>query len=331
MIKSDSEEIEINPRNLDKLIKISIERAISAVDSACYEGLKEEIRESIEQKIDNLMNLLKVEIKRQIDRTINKITENDEIKDLRDKIKLITINIYYKFCFLNYFVNIDDWNDHEVKIDDITYSIPYCTKISISYFAYNYFKKIINTYEKNLNEIISKNVEDLKNQILSFQMDFNLGHNNLVDIPWTSSELEIILKDYIYQNISNKIKIAAIKNSIRYITVPLIEQFGKYFKALYLKGMTQPEFEKKANEIIKIAFQKIEEKIKEYNELKNQSLPAAPEKKKEKEEKEEEKDKEEKEKNKKNEKDNEKEKEPNDNIENVDDKKEKKEGENNKK
>ena len=44
--------------------------------------------------------------------------------------------------------------------------------------------------------------------------------------------------------------------------------------------MTQPEFEKKANEIIKIAFQKIEEKIKEYNELKNQSLPAAPEKQK---------------------------------------------------
>ena len=46
------------------------------------------------------MNLLKAQIKRQIDRTINKITENDEIKDLRDKIKLITINIYYKFCFL---------------------------------------------------------------------------------------------------------------------------------------------------------------------------------------------------------------------------------------
>ena len=136
-------------------------------------------------------------------------------------------------------------------------------------FVIEYFKESLFSYKKNLNEIILKYTKELCNEIISFQMEFNQQNDNLLKSPWTSFELEKLIKKFLLDNLEEEAKLANLKNSFTYISSPLIQNFGEYFIVSYNKGMTRPEFIEKAKEIIKIPFNNIEKKIKDYNELMN--------------------------------------------------------------
>ena len=122
-------------------------------------------------------------------------------------------------------------------------------------------------YEKKLNELLTKYTNELCNEIIKFQMEFREQNENYFKTPWTSLELEKIIKKYLHDNLANMAKLANLKNSFSYISTPIIFEFGEYFKNSYAKGMTRPEFIESAKNVIKVPFNKIENKIKEYNEM----------------------------------------------------------------
>ena len=102
--------------------------------------------------------------------------------------------------------------------------------------------------------------------------------DNLLKVPWYSSELQKVLKKYIYYEFSNNIKIGLLKNSFNYIIAPFIEQLNNYFIDSYKYAMKQdPEFIKKATETATVSFDKISDKINKYNEkIKNRKEEDTP-------------------------------------------------------
>ena len=98
-------------------------------------------------------------------------------------------------------------------------------------------------------------------------MDFNQKNDNLLKFPWNSSELQKVLKKYIFDEFSNNIKIALLKNSFNYIITPFIEQLNSYFIDSYKYATKQdPEYFKIATETANVSFDKISDKINNYNE-----------------------------------------------------------------
>jgi hypothetical protein len=85
-------------------------------------------------------------------------------------------------------------------------------------------------------------------------------------VQWTSLELEKVLYEYIYDSFSKKAEIALLKNSFSFISTPIIARFKEYFETSYNQGMEQKKFKEAINKIIKVPFDNIERKIKQYNE-----------------------------------------------------------------
>ena len=65
---------------MDKLREVSIQRAKSAIESSCYEGLLEEIKIHIKENLENLMKILKEKINQEVLEIISKINKNTRIK-----------------------------------------------------------------------------------------------------------------------------------------------------------------------------------------------------------------------------------------------------------
>ena len=258
--------IKIPPMNLDKLKEISIKLAMSAVNSSCYEGLTEEIRTMIKDSIKNLTEELKLKIDYEIKLITSKMTEKSKFEELYENCTHIILDIYYKYIFLNPDIKIQNYKKPEIDINGNKYQISMQSQSLIIDFVIDYFKQSLLSYEKNLNELLSKHTKELCTEIITFQMEYNQQNENLLKIPWTSMELEKIIKKYLHDNLAEKTKLANLKNSFKYISTPIIKKFGEYFITSYNKGMTRPEFIKNAKDVIKVPFNNIEKKIKEYNE-----------------------------------------------------------------
>ena len=260
----------IQPFNLDKLREVSIQRAKSAIESSCYEGLLEEIKIHIKENLENLMKILKEKINQEVLEIISKINKNTRIKYLHTVIKDIITNLLYQYFFLDPDVKFKKKGENTYgELFDLKYSISELTKFNIENFVVKYFEEIVNIYQKNLDEINENYSKELANEILIFQNDYNKENDNLLEVKWTFTELQIIQKAYINENISKIVELAALKNCISFISNPLIEQFENFFSQLYVEGMNLEEFKETSNEAVKLSFDKIEEKIKEYNQLIN--------------------------------------------------------------
>jgi len=150
------------------------------------------------------------------------------------------------------------------NIGDLNYTISRPTMRNIQAFIKDYFTEILQIYENNLKELVEKYYTELLNEVKTFQMDFMIERGQLVEIS-NKKLMESSLKCDIFDNISKKAQATALKNFFRYITTPLVENFTLFFKDTYQEGMKREEFTKKGKNITKISFDKIEEKIKEYN------------------------------------------------------------------
>lgn len=260
----------IPPRNLDKLKEISIKKAMSAINSSCFEGLVEEIKSLIKETINTLTNDLKVNIDSDIQSTIEKMNEKSNIEDLyKQTIKLI-FNIFYKYVFLDPQITITDLKNPKIKFGNKDYPISSASQNTIRKFVIDYFKEALNIYQKKLDEFLSKYTKELTNEIISFQLEFNQKNDNLLKVQWTSIELGKIIYDYIFDNFAKKAELALLKNSFEFISAPIIETFSEYFVTSYEQGLDKEQFKESVNKIIKIPFDNIERKINAYNEFMKQ-------------------------------------------------------------
>lgn len=256
----------IPPRNLDKLKEISIKQAMSAINSSCFEGLAKEIKCLIKETLNNLTADLKDNIDLDMQSTTEKMNEKSTINDLYGETIKLIFNIFYKFVFLDPQAKITDLKNPKIKLNNKEYPTSSKSINDIKRFVIDYFKEALNIYQKKIDEIISKYSKELATEIITFQLEFNQQNDNLLKVQWTSLELEKVLYEYIYDSFSKKAEIALLKNSFSFISTPIIARFKEYFETSYNQGMEQKKFKEAINKIIKVPFDNIERKIKQYNE-----------------------------------------------------------------
>ena len=253
--------------NLDKLRERSIELAMSAINSSCYEGLSGEIKSLISEFMDDLGKDLKQNIELEVEEIKSKFNEESKIEDLYKEIIIIILDIFYKYIFLSTQSKVSNFEKLEVTFGENKYPVSSNCQKFVKAFVIDYFKECLINYEKNLKIILEKYTKELCNEIMAFQLEFNQQNDNLLKISWTSIELEKIMKNYIHDNFAKKAKLAALKNSLTFIVEPLIEQFTLFFIQAYKKAMEKPEFKETISQIIKVPFDNLKRKVKQYNEL----------------------------------------------------------------
>ena len=262
----------IHPFGLNRLIEDSINKSSNAVNSACYEGIMEEMKKIIITKLEELIKKLKEKSNKNADDINSYLSKGSKMEDLQKVIVDFIIKLNFQYFFLVPEIEYDK-NTLKSINRNLDYSIPRETNIKIESFAIEFFEETYKYFNKNIDESAEKYAEELLNKISNFQNDFNKLHKSLLEVTWTSLELKIQLKNFIKESIYQKFELFAIKNSFSFITNKLIEDFKKFFLDAYIEGMTRKTFKEKAKSSIKISFDEINKKIKEYTEKNKERIP----------------------------------------------------------
>ena len=252
---------------LDKLTELSIKLAKSAVNSACYEGLTKDIENNINNQISELNEILKGRINEFIKNITSQMTEDSKLEDFYKVYISIILNLFYKYLYFDPEITIENPENPEINFGEINLKISGDNKLLIKNFIIEYFKECMKSLDNNVRQILDEQSEKISKKIYDFQLEYNVGHENLLDIK-TKSEFHDIIESEINNKLYKKAKLAAFKNAFFYLVTPFIESLGNYFNQCYKKGMEKKKFKEKINEIIKMPFNKIEEKIKEHEERK---------------------------------------------------------------
>ena len=262
----------IHPFGLNRLIEDSINKSSNAVNSACYEGIMEEMKKIIITKLEELIKKLKEKSNKNADDINSYLSKGSKMEDLQKVIVDFIIKLNFQYFFLDPEIEYDK-NTLKAINRNLDYSISRETNIKIESFAIEFFEETYKYFNKNIDESAEKYAEELLNKISNFQNDFNKLHKSLLEVTWTSLELKIQLKNFIKESIYQKFELFAIKNSFSFITNKLIEDFKKFFLDAYIEGMARKTFKEKAKSSIKISFDEINKKIKEYTEKNKERIP----------------------------------------------------------
>ena len=247
--------VKIPQRNLDRLREVTIKSAKTAINSSCYEGLIEDIKSRIKSLVEDLSEKINNKIKNEIKNKISKLKEKNNFEDLYKENENMIRDIFFKYVY----------QDPDYKFgekDQITYD----STSKIREFVEGYFKETLNIYDKNLELKLEEWSNELVTEINQFQFEFIKNSDIKFECPWkTDIELKKILKDFIYKNVGEKMQLYCIKNSYRFIASPIIEKFKDFFYTVYIKGLKNKDFISEAKNLTGASFDKIEEKIKSYN------------------------------------------------------------------
>ena len=183
------------------------------------------------------------------------MNEENNIEDLYKENENMILNLFYKYVHQN--------PDYKFGDSD---SISFESTSKIREFVECYFKETLNIYDKNLEKYLEEWSNELAKEINEFQFQFIKNTDIIFECPWkTDIELKKILKDFLYNNLAKKMELSCIKNAYRFIASPLIEQFKDFFYNVYLKSLNNKDFISEAKKLTGTSFDKIEEKIKSYN------------------------------------------------------------------
>ena len=265
--KIDDEKI-IKAKNLDILIEKSIGLAKSAVNSALIEGLIGEVKEKIKGRIDSLTFEIKNKINIQVKNFIEKIDKEAEIMDFKDKIKNIILNVIYRYFILESQDENIIISDKEVKIKygKLEFTFSEQSLIYLDNFILDYFNETLTIYKKNLDYYINKYSQELSNEIYRFTEEFKNLYNVSLTTKNTKIELNIMFKKEIQEKLEKTSRLAALKNSFIFIIEPLINKIGEYFLEIYKQAFDKKKIIDTSRKSVKVNFEEIEKKIKEYNE-----------------------------------------------------------------
>ena len=265
--KIDDEKI-IKAKNLDILIEKSIGLAKSAVKSALVEGLIGEVKEKIKFSINSLTSQIKEEIHIQVKNFIEKIDKEAEIMDFKDKVKNIILNVIYRYFILESKDENIIISDKEVKIKygKLEFTFSEQSLIYLDNFILDYFNETLTIYKKNLDYYINKYSQELSNEIYRFTEEFKNLYNVSFTTKNTKIELNIMFKKEIQEKLEKTSRLAALKNSFIFIIEPLINKIGEYFLEIYKQAFDKKKIIDSSRKSVKVNFEEIEKKIKEYNE-----------------------------------------------------------------
>ena len=256
----------VAPFGLDKLIEKSIDLAKGAVKSSCFEGLKEEIKSAISAEINQLTEQIKKNIDDEIKNIISNM-DNDLKKIYKNNFNII-LSVYYKYIFLNPSLIINNYEKPEIKFGKINFSISDKSQIDINNFVINYYSKILEIKQVNVNKLLELYSNELTDDIISFQLKFNIENDNLLKCTWSKEALLVTNRDYISENISKELEINALKNAFNFLIEPMLKLFEEYFIFMYQEGMKEESFIEQSISVVLNSFDDLEKKINEYTESK---------------------------------------------------------------
>ena len=134
-ISINNQTITIHPKNLDKLLEISLEKSMQSINSACFEGKLSEIKSKIQEKFVDLMNKLKKKLEIKVENSLYELNEKSDIKKFFEVAKKMIFEIITGFFFLNSDIQIDKNIEYKVKLnDDIEYELSKDSRTQVNLF-----------------------------------------------------------------------------------------------------------------------------------------------------------------------------------------------------
>ena len=260
-----SQTIIIPPKNLDKLVETSLEKCMHSINSSCFESKMKEIRMKISEKFDELMIKLNKNLSDKVEKSLLNLSENSKLENFYDLMKNMILEITYGFFFLNENIIFEQNEGYKAKLnDEIQYELPEVIHNKIKLFIDNYFINILDSVKNMLANNMDIYTKDLVTKIIEKQYEINSKNNNLLEFSVAKEDLTIGIKRFITNEIYDKLKFIALKNSVNNLINPLIKIFGKFCRGLYEEGMNDDKFIQNAKNSIKISFEKLEKEIKDY-------------------------------------------------------------------
>ena len=257
---------------VDNLIELSIKRAKEAVDSSCYEALLRNLNNNMKLIFKKLVEILKDKLNQRIEDIISEMEKEINIENLETKLTEIIIELFSYFFCLSPDIKVDKQSNYKVIIRSptgfLTYNFSDGTLNKIQNTVREFLKEFLDIYKKNLDVLVSKYKNELLKEIKTVKYNFimNIMPKNQKLFKNESEERTeknlIILFEAKLGNIAKKV---AFKNFLRNFTA-FIEKFATEFDKLYKKIIESDIFKEKGKQMIKLSFDKIEEKIKNYNE-----------------------------------------------------------------
>ena len=225
-ILSEADEIESNgqmlilpPKNLDKLIEISLAKSMKSFNSACFEGKLNEIKRKIQKKFEDLMNKLKIMLESKAKESLSKLNEKSDITNFYDEIKNIIFRIISCFFFLDPEVQIKKKEGYKAKIKDknIQYELSTVIRNKIDQFISQYFEHIINSLKKQFQTSMDNYSNELTKEIIENQFEFNQRNQNLLEFDIPKKKILAMCESYILNETSDKIRFIALKNALLFL------------------------------------------------------------------------------------------------------------------
>ena len=243
-IKAEDEDDEpqvLKPKGLEKLKRISIDKAKDAISSSCYSALKKNITKIVKFNLEQQSARLNDYLKIKINEKIENLKEGTDITLLENSIIEIIVEIIK--------IYLSDQNENDpISPDGYNH---------IKNFLNNFFQESMNYYSNCLLKLISGKSENYSQEVVNLQLELIQKHNGNLKKYKNKNEFEAELKNEIVKTLKSKAELYCMKNAARFITQPVKEYFEKFIRDKYIKFID--------SENIQIVFQ--EEAAKTFDKL----------------------------------------------------------------
>lgn len=237
------DDIEVNPRGLDELKKISVLRAKEAVKSSCYEfnflKTKKEVQEIIKKKKESLNSILN----KIISDKINVMSEGKSKEELYDDLKnlliyIISNHIYNTERKLVTLQSEDLIKDYSKKVID----------------------KNMSKFDTLFNAFIENKSNELSNTFYNYQ---NNSYNSyLIDNKKSTSDFKNEARQPLIEVTKNKAQVYFFKNLIENICTLYVKKFQEISEEIYNQIFEKEEFHNLIIKLIEKDFEEIDKNLK---------------------------------------------------------------------
>ena len=219
-IKGDDEDDSpsiIKKKGLEKLKRMSIEKAKDAISSSCYSALKKNITEIVKTNLEIQSKNLKEYLQIMIDQKIQNLREGTTIPLMNDTITEIIIEIIK--------IYLSDQND-PITSEGFNH---------IKNFLDDFFKESMNFYSECLQILINEKAEKYSQEIINLQLEIIKKHHGNLKKYQDKNDFEAKLKQEILTKLKPKAELYCMKNAAKFITQPMKDYFEKFIENKYTK------------------------------------------------------------------------------------------------
>ena len=236
------DDIEVNPRGLDELKKISVLRSKEAVKSSCYEfnflKTKREVQEIIKKKKESLNTILN----KILSDKINVMSEGKSKEEVYDDLKNLLI----------YLISNNIYNTDRKLVT-----------LQSEELIKDYSRKVIDRNMSKFNTLFNNFIEDKTNNLsnIFYNYQYNYYRSNLID----KKEIYVFKNEArgpLIEETQNKAMVCFFKNLIKEICTLYVMKFQEISEGIYNQIFEKEEFHNLIVKLIENDFEEIDKNLK---------------------------------------------------------------------